>query len=513
MYRGMLANFGILLCTGALGVAAAYGIAHAIQLKEGKAQLREYAVRLVQAGEMLAQEDTQAIAAVTHDGLPFCSDQELEFMRDYVFRAPHIRDLGRTKDGKLYCSTGVGRLREPLATLPPDIAFGGLKLYVRIPLMISAKTTGFVVEQDGVSLVLNPDSIDNFDEPPKHYTAMLHDQARHRLVQTYGPALPLSATEVLAGKELERNGTFYVPLCSRTSMVCQVAIESRAAMLDRVGPLMVSFLIGGALLGGALGLIVIQFYLGQRSMENQLRRAIRKKSLTVVYQPIVCLETGEIVGAEALARWTSEDGHQVRPEIFVALAEEQGFVGQITRLVAQRVGEELGDLLAKSKLRVTLNIASQDLTDPGFFSHLEACLAASKVKPASIGLELTERSTADHKTAVAAMTQFKNSGHVMYIDDFGTGYSSLAYLHELHVDAIKMDRAFTRTVGTEAVTASVVPQILDMAAQLDLQVVVEGIETNEQAEYFRSAGRGILGQGWLFGKPVPAPQFRKLLQR
>ncbi len=75
-----------------------------------------------------------------------------------------------------------------------------------------------------------------------------------------------------------------------------------------------------------------------------------------------------------------------------------------------------------------------------------------------------------------------------------------------------MDRAFTQTVGTEAVTASVVPQILDMAAQLDLLVVVEGIETLEQAEYFRTAGRGILGQGWLFGKPVPAEQFRQLLR-
>jgi len=134
------------------------------------------------------------------------------------------------------------------------------------------------------------------------------------------------------------------------------------------------------------------------------------------------------------------------------------------------------------------------------------------VNPSNVGLELTERSTADHKTAVHALAQFKNTGHVMYIDDFGTGYSSLAYLHELHVDAIKMDRAFTRTVGTGAVTASVVPQILEMAAQLDLLVVVEGIETREQAEYFRAAGRGILGQGWLFGMPVPASQFRKLLQ-
>lgn len=100
---------------------------------------------------------------------------------------------------------------------------------------------------------------------------------------------------------------------------------------------------------------------------------------------------------------------------------------------------------------------------------------------------------------------------MVYIDDFGTGYSSLSYLHRLAVDAIKIDRSFTQTVGTEAVTASVVPQILAMAAQLELMVVVEGVETAEQMEYFRAAGPGLLGQGWFFGKPVPAAQLRERL--
>jgi sensor c-di-GMP phosphodiesterase-like protein len=101
-------------------------------------------------------------------------------------------------------------------------------------------------------------------------------------------------------------------------------------------------------------------------------------------------------------------------------------------------------------------------------------------------------------------------GHPVYIDDFGTGYSSLAYLHDLKISAIKIDRAFTSTVGTEALTASVVPQILQIASGLNLLVVVEGIETERQARYFRTARTGIRGQGWLFGKPVPAAHFKRL---
>ena len=99
----------------------------------------------------------------------------------------------------------------------------------------------------------------------------------------------------------------------------------------------------------------------------------------------------------------------------------------------------------------------------------------------------------------------------MYIDDFGTGYSSLSYLHRLSVDAIKIDQSFTQTVGTGAVTASVVPLILKMAYELGLMVVVEGIETNEQAEYFRKAGAGLLAQGYLYGKPVSAAQMKWLV--
>ena len=512
MNRKLVVKIGIVLCGSALGAGVAYAIEHAIQLKEGRAQLLDYAQRLVHIGDQLGEEDTQAIAAVVHDNLEFCSPQELEFMRAFVFRSPHIRDMGRTKDGRLYCSSGIGKLSAPKAPPPPDITSGDVKIYVGIPLIISTQTTGFVVEQDGVSIVLSPASIEHYGEPPKYYGTLLYDRLSHRMIHTSGPVMPLSKGEVVAGRLIERNGTLYQPLCSPTSMVCRIAAESRRDMLARRGPLFAVFLTAGAFLGGSLGLILIQFYLGHRSMERQLRRAIRKNALTVVYQPIVDLETGGIVGAEALARWIDEEGETVRPEIFIALAEERGFVGEITRLVAGRVAEELRDLLATGSFCVTINIASGDLIDPSFSTHLAECVAAAGIGPSSIGLEITERSTADQELAVDALAKLKSTGYAVYIDDFGTGYSSLAYLHRLDVDAIKIDQAFTQTVGTEAVTASVVPQILEMAAQLNLLVVVEGIETKEQAEYFRAAGRGILGQGWLFGKPVLAAQFRKSLK-
>ncbi len=109
------------------------------------------------------------------------------------------------------------------------------------------------------------------------------------------------------------------------------------------------------------------------------------------------------------------------------------------------------------------------------------------------------------------LRSLRQQGHSVHIDDFGTGYSSLAYLNDLSVDAIKIDKAFTQAIGTEAVTVAILPQILAMAEALDLEVIVEGIETAEQADYFRANGQKYLGQGWLFGYPVPVGEFRGLL--
>jgi sensor c-di-GMP phosphodiesterase-like protein len=511
MKQKLTAQIGFLLCGCVVGATAAHFVARAIQLRTGRADLLSYANRLVQMGEQLDVEDAEAIAAVAHNKLSPCSDEDLAFMRDYVFQAPHIRDIGRTKDGKLYCTTGVGRLIFPKIMPAPDIDIDGLKIYMRIPLVISEKTTGEVVERSGVSLAFNFAFIKTFDEPPMHYTDLKFDRRHHRMFVSSGSVMPLSVDEVLAGKPTERHGVLYQPLCSASLKNCVVTSESRRDVLARSRWLVAGFLISGALLGGMLSMILIQVYQRQSSMENQLRRAVREGALTLVYHPVVDLETEAIVGAEALARWVDEDGAPVPPDIFVGLAEAKGFVGEITRLVAKRAVEEVGDLLVAGNLRVTINITAQELTDPGFFTYLEQCMAAANVHPSCIGLELTERSTADHETAVEAIAHLKSTGHMVYIDDFGTGYSSLAYLHRLNVDAIKIDRAFTQTVGTGAVTASVVPQILEMALRLDLLVVVEGIETLEQAEYFRGAGRGILAQGWLFGKPVSAAQFRQLL--
>jgi len=510
--RATFSNAALILLGVALGLAAAWFLARLTHERQGYADLDRYTHHLMSVAADLALESDSTIAAVLHDGKPVCSDADLAFMRDRVYGSRHVRDIARIADGFLLCSTGVGRLSQPRKLPPPDIDYNGMLIYAHERLLISSWSKGLIVLFHGVSVVFNPDLYTNLDEPPLAYTAYLRDPKKKRLVRGFGRELPLSYDEVAAGKLVRKNNMLYRVLCDPNSTICVVGSESYAAMMARSYSSLSYLFVAGGLLGGAFALIAVLSYRTRQSLEQQLRRAIRNEELTVQYQPIFDLRTSELVHCEALVRWTNEDGAAVGPEYFIALAEEKGFLSEITRLVLKTAVQELGDVLRERRFTVSVNMAAQDLHDPTFPSYLETLLAEANLPASSIGLELTERSTADQDKAITAIAALQASGHTVYIDDFGTGYSSLAYLHRLQAHAIKIDRAFTRTLGTEAVTASVIPQILAMARELNLLVVVEGIETREQAEYFTSATTlRVLGQGFYFSKPLFAEQLRKLV--
>jgi sensor c-di-GMP phosphodiesterase-like protein len=510
LFRKRAIEAALLLSGAVLGGLAALGIGRLVQLNAGRAQLEKYSERLLSQADGVVHETRDAVDVVLNDHLSFCSDEELSYLRKWVFNASHVRDMGRVKDDRLYCTTALGRLDPPHPTTAGDIVINGRKLFVSSPLLINPQARGIIIETKGVTVVLNPEDYETFNQPPMYFSALLYDPGSGRILPFIGQRVPLSAAEIVTRNMLERRGTYYRPLCSKISAVCIVSYESKSTMAAQDQAHLVALIGPGALMGALAALTLILFFNRQRTLVRSLRKAIKNGELTVRYQPVVDLDTGAIVGAEALVRWITESGESIPPEHFVAAAETKGFVGEITRVVITCVTAEIDDLLKLDDFTATVNITTQDLCDPAFFQFVDRCVKTSRIRPQALGFELTERSTADRDVVIHAIERLRQSGHPVYIDDFGTGYSSLAYLHDLKASAIKIDRAFTQTIGTEAVTASVVPQILDMASRLNLMVVVEGIEMQRQADYFRHVHPGIRGQGWLFGRPVPAAHFKRL---
>lgn len=247
------------------------------------------------------------------------------------------------------------------------------------------------------------------------------------------------------------------------------------------------------------------------SMRFQLRRGLQRGEFQLCYLPIVELETGRWVGAEALLRWRRPDRIALGPDIFVPLAERSELMPELTRYVIDKVLAETGGLLRRTPdFRISINLSGRDLADPAFMAYLADAIQLAAVLPDQLTLELNERVLVDAEGARSGLGALRDAGYQVAIDDFGTGYSGLSYLSALHVNAIKIDRVFVEALGTDAVTRDVVEHIIGIGRDLGLQMVAEGVQTGAQASYLRAQGVQY-AQGWLYARPMPVDQLRARL--
>jgi diguanylate cyclase (GGDEF)-like protein len=237
-----------------------------------------------------------------------------------------------------------------------------------------------------------------------------------------------------------------------------------------------------------------------------VERAVERSEITVHYQPIVALGTGETVALEALARWQHPERGLVPPSSFIPIAEETGLMVPIGRTVLRQACEDIAlwqkTSPAHGHLAVTVNLSPSELQNPKVADEVAAILAKTRIKPSSLTLEITESGAMrDQRATVETLHVLRRLGVRLALDDFGTGYSSLSHLREFPIDILKIAKPFVDDLGTETSDSSFLEAILGLARALDLTVVVEGIETADQAATLHRLGCG-LGQGYHFARPL-----------
>ena len=250
------------------------------------------------------------------------------------------------------------------------------------------------------------------------------------------------------------------------------------------------------------------------SMETSLRRALDRGEFELYYQPQVDLGSGRIVGAEALIRWHHSELGTVSPVKFIPLLEDTGLIIPVGEWVLRTAAREARtwQQLAGMSLRIAINLSSRQFHDGRFKEQVAEVIAESGLEPRLFDLEITESILMQNNQAsMANLRALHGLGVRLSVDDFGTGYSSLSYLKRFTVDTLKIDRSFIHDVTSDQDDAAIVEAIVVMAHSLKLEVVAEGVETVEQFEFLRSRGCDTM-QGFLFSTPVPAEQFRRLLQ-
>lgn len=246
---------------------------------------------------------------------------------------------------------------------------------------------------------------------------------------------------------------------------------------------------------------------------TEFQYALSDGRITYHLQPQVDMETGEIIGAEALTRWIDKDGSLISPATFIPALEESGFVVTLDKYIWQGVASWLRERIDRGLrvVPVSLNVSRVDILACDVAEHMGALAAQYNLPPELMRIEITETAYTGESEAVDKLTaDLHTRGFSTYMDDFGTGQSTLAMLKNVNVDVIKLDRTFVPVDGDHGRSTQIISSMLEMAQSLHLPVVVEGVETNEQANMLRQMGARY-AQGFFYYRPMPAKDFEALL--
>jgi sensor c-di-GMP phosphodiesterase-like protein len=274
----------------------------------------------------------------------------------------------------------------------------------------------------------------------------------------------------------------------------------------------------GAIVTGLLALIIfgVLLLLPKRQRENPIvaiEQALKAGEFVPYYQPVVDIQTGQLRGAEVLMRWRKPDGTIVLPGAFIPLAETSGLILDLTRALMRQVCREVGPTLARAPhLKIGFNLAARQFADAEIVREVSEIFNNSQLKLSQVVLEMTERhpieDLVETRKVIAAL---QGLGVKIAIDDVGTGHSGLSYILKLGVDIIKIDKMFVDSIGIDRNATAIVETLIDLANNMRMEVVAEGVENFEQVIHLRKLGiRGA--QGYVFAPALPCSSFLQLVE-
>ena len=441
-----------------------------------------------------------------------CSQAHLQAMEQAAVRHPYIRAISYWHAARRLCSVGFLQTAPLMPRRADHIYKSGV-----IAWWPSAQTRMdgvelFLMRYGSHELAIDPRMLLQA-APLKEYQIGLWVQNLRMAVKPDNAKLP-APSSLPEGLTIDRK---HNRLISRFSLdtifpIDIVVAEPMSSFWSRYRQTLEVAVLVGLILAGLWVYGIWPYGRYRMSLAGELREALRKNRVHVLYQPVIDLSNGRCTGAEALARWMRDDGEPVNQDVFIRVAEEAGLGKLLTQRVLEATLNELGGLLREqADLGINLNLTPGDLEGRDFPEFLNSSLAAAGILPHSIRLEITERALVNNADVRALICTFRKRGHQVAVDDFGTGYSSLSYLESFELDTLKIDKSFVSVIGREAVTSHVIFHVIEMAKDLGLQIVAEGTESFEQVEWLQRQGVQY-GQGFFFSKPLTAAQFREFIR-
>ncbi|MFJ3367270.1 EAL domain-containing protein [Pseudomonas sp. NPDC086251] len=464
-------------------------------LKHNTEQTAEEAIRQF---ELMLDNTAEAARELLPLAGQRCIDVNLA-LREQVTRRPFVRSTNLVWDDTIYCSSLFGDYQEKLTA--GDYSKGEIVLM-----------KGNLVTPDSALLVYR------LNAGKQGAMSALDGYHLSNVLRMIGGKTLLLLQVGQNG--LTADGSFHSGALPALPVAQTTLTSSRYAFTVAAGfpegetwrymrseyPPLFSLLIFFGVIAGVIG-----HFLQKRSSSpsHELQRALEASEFIPYFQPVVRGDDKKWSGAEVLMRWNHPKEGLVRPDMFIPFAEHSGLIVPMTRSLMQQTAALLAPHQASfnQPFHVGINITASHCRDLELVADCREFLAAFAPGAISLVLELTERELIE-PTAIThqLFEQLHELGVMIAIDDFGTGHSSLGYLRQFNVDFLKIDQSFVAMIGADALSRHILDTIIELSAKLDLDIVAEGVETQEQSDYLTAHGVNFL-QGYLFGRPMPAAEF------
>lgn len=465
---------------------------------------------LMSEAEKIALESRSVIDRLNAQGFDQCNDTLLAVMRRELFHTYRVRDIGFLRDNTVLCTTGQGILKTPIKQDSWDfISDDGFSYWPAARLaLFDGEIIAPIVGKGLFNVVLDTRWLEQLAIANSRWELVY----RNSLSQTqhaFGDPGVFRSLSKQSGQDITLT-TIYSETCSDIIPYCASAEIKHTDVLRRSQSLAVFLAVTGLVLGSGSGLVSWLVLKRRLSTTQRIIRGMRHDAYFPLYQPIVDLKSGSIIGCEVLARFRDTYG-ALYPDEFIPVLANIGKGWQFTQLIMQKT---LDDLNTRAGLpdgfKVNINLFPSDIAQSRMKdADISLALAASRF---NIAFEITEDEHLDTATAKDCIQWIKANGFELAVDDFGTGYSNLAKVRDLGCNTLKIDRSFVFDIDTGGLGAALVPLMVSIAKELGMEVVAEGVETSIQATIVSNMGVRF-AQGWAFGRPMPASRLEELVRQ
>ncbi|WP_432695592.1 EAL domain-containing protein [Marinobacterium sp. YM272] len=479
------------ILVGVLVGLATYYLSYSLLKGDLQALLQREAIASLNQIEVIAGDVLSTLDTLNARNTQDCDADTLLEMRQAMFVSANIKGVSFVKDGYLICSAALGALEQPVKIEEPDfITESGASVWMNVPIRLTDKELSAMVIQSGsFSGVIHRDFLENL---------VTLDTAWHLDVADGVTSRPGDSL-VASGPPGKPGAAFKVRDCIGTLPFCITITATNLFFHQQYYQALVGWVAVSFLLALFSALAVSSFIRHYRSTEARVMRGLAAGGFHCLYQPIVDLGSGRIIGCEALARFRDANG-EIGPDLFIPVINSRKKTWTFTRLIINQMLNDLDSIVALPKpFKINLNFFAQDIES----TQILELLSSSELKREGIQyvVEVTENEQLSTLESSEVLVTMADNGFQIAVDDFGTGYSNLSQIRDFKCHTLKIDRSFISAMEGGSVRSTLIPHIVDIAAKIGAEVVAEGIENRSQLKALVDVGVHY-GQGYLFGKPT-----------